>query len=897
MYLEPFEIAVDVQKDVRVRDRNTLLNEQVVSLLLVPNAELVDLFHEFGFHRRGTKAWSHGTADPADNRQIRQFFKRYVENFLPGTLQAKEGNPQPFDYIHGVLNVLAPQVGETANRYGLGHPLFALRYYANNDAALAKAGWAEYRPTPNATTGRTLVNYAKNEAVNSNVNRKRYGYPAVLTFEVKNGAMWARAELVEPDNVMWEDVQPFVRNKDSVRFFTPATAGIILNEIYAGDFQRLVTMDSFTENLIDYANTQVTVTSTPGKPAEAIIRLGVEAEPLTLAKTVPTIHPGETTTVPLSRVLNYKGDRTIHIAATVTDVANMTKAKAFKGYDEGILEPYQEEAIGLHLSTNLGYVNACEPGMGKTVMQLVSMRETAKKMEAYRGLIVCEATLREQWSEEIATWFPEAIVVAVMDDKKDTRKKLMKALASVEPVVVVLAYSTTLKVAKVANDRQEFLDSLEGMSQEAIVETINNAPIPSTTIGSLILDTRFEDIAADEATVVRNGGSQQHEAMWVLRHTSQTATALIGTPINSGADDLLRLVAWVRGNRRMFSGYKVKDEYDLETAEGGKAFFESFGPLIFRRDKSLIRHKLPKVAVDGGSTLLLKPSDAEKALADAAEHELRRCYMELLAALDEVDESTVDAEALATAKANLRDARGAWLGGTQLARMATSDPASLLSSESSGANLLAGQGLVEAALSDVPAKRKELLRLAMERVAGRGERLIVFTEFATVADVLVEFLRENGFRSEAFKGGMRNRDQYRIAFQEGEIDILVATRAGERGLNLQRANAVIHYDMPWKLERVLQRSGRAMRLGSTNKEVDIIYLILEDTIDQRIAEGVVSVASISTLVLDNSRGVDVTNTDTGSTVGGLTKTIAGSSSTKGILALGELLWGATATAA
>ena len=897
MYLEPFEILVDAQNDVRGKAREHVLNEKVVSIQLAPSTDLVALFERFGFSRRGSKAWSHGTADNNDNRQIRQFFKRYIETFLPGTLQAKAGGFTALTRLHPVLTT-PTNLGNTAVRYGLGHPLFGMRYYAYAEADLANPGWAQYRPTITATSAQRVLEFVdtiRPGNVNSRRVNERYNYPAVLSFEIVNGTMWARAEVIDDEDTIWDDVQVFPRNQDSIRHYTPDTVGNVIHEIEVGHFSRLLDMDDYTKDLIDYADTQVTVRNTPGKPAEAIVQAGCKADTLRIGRGVPTVVAGETVTMPLDRVLKYKGERVLHIAESVIDVANMANAKPFTEYGEGVLEPYQEEAVGLHLATTLGYVNACEPGMGKTVMQLSAMRETAKKTPAYRGLIVCESTLREQWSEELAKWFPEAKIVTVFDDKKETRKALMNALVDVEPVVVILAYSTTLKVTKVAQERQEVIDSMRGLTGAQMAEVMNNMTAPVTNIGSLLLDTRFHDIAADEATVIRNGGSQQSDAMWILRSIAQKGVALIGTPINKEAQDLLRLVAWVRGDRRLFSGFNVKDNYDLETADGAKEFFESFGPLVFRRDKSLIRHKLPKVATLGGSTLLLQPSNAEKALADAAEHELRRCYFELLAALEEVDEGAVDSAALAEAKANLKDARGAWLGGTQLARMATSDPASLLSSTSNGAALLKGQGLVDAALSDVPAKRKKLLEIALERVE-KGERLIVFTDFATVADVLVDFLRANGFRSEAFKGGTRNRDQFRIAFQEGEIDVLVATRAGERGLNLQRANAVIHYDMPWKLERVIQRSGRAMRLGSTNKEVDIIYLILEDTIDKRIAEGVVSIASLSTLILDNSRGVDVSNTDTGSTVGGLTKTIAGSSSTKGILALGELLGGETKAA-
>ena len=211
------------------------------------------------------------------------------------------------------------------------------------------------------------------------IRDRRYNYPAVLSFEIVNGTMWARAEVIDGEDTIWDDVQVFPRNQDSIRHYTPDTVGNVIHEIEVGHFSRLLDMDDYTKDLIDYADTQVTVRNTPGKPAEAIVQAGCKADTLRIGRGVPTVVAGETVTMPLDRVLKYKGERVLHIAESVIDVANMANAKPFTEYGEGVLEPYQEEAVGLHLATTLGYVNACEPGMGKTVMQLSAMRETAKK--------------------------------------------------------------------------------------------------------------------------------------------------------------------------------------------------------------------------------------------------------------------------------------------------------------------------------------------------------------------------------------------------------------------------------------------------------------------------------------------------------------------------------------
>jgi hypothetical protein len=51
---------------------------------------------------------------------------------------------------------------------------------------------------------------------------------------------------------------------------------------------------------------------------------------------------------------------------------------------------------------------------------------------------------------------------------------------------------------------------------------------------------------------------------------------------------------------------------------------------------------------------------------------------------------------------------------------------------------------------------------------------------------------------------------------------LVTTDVAAEGLDLQAAARVVHYDLPWTAVRLDQRDGRALRLGSSHAEVDVI---------------------------------------------------------------------------
>ncbi len=63
--------------------------------------------------------------------------------------------------------------------------------------------------------------------------------------------------------------------------------------------------------------------------------------------------------------------------------------------------------------------------------------------------------------------------------------------------------------------------------------------------------------------------------------------------------------------------------------------------------------------------------------------------------------------------------------------------------------------------------------------------------------------------------------------QNGEIDLLISTDVLSEGQNLQQAQAVVSYDMPWNPQRVVQRNGRVIRLLSPHDEVLLTTMLPE----------------------------------------------------------------------
>ena len=104
---------------------------------------------------------------------------------------------------------------------------------------------------------------------------------------------------------------------------------------------------------------------------------------------------------------------------------------------------------------------------------------------------------------------------------------------------------------------------------------------------------------------------------------------------------------------------------------------------------------------------------------------------------------------------------------------------------------------------------------------GTKRKIIVFTEHRDTLNYLMGRIRTLLGRPdtvESIHGGMRRQDRRRVqnAFvNDPGLQVLVATDAAGEGVNLQRANLMVNYDLPWNPNRIEQRFGRIHRIGQT----------------------------------------------------------------------------------
>ena len=113
---------------------------------------------------------------------------------------------------------------------------------------------------------------------------------------------------------------------------------------------------------------------------------------------------------------------------------------------------------------------------------------------------------------------------------------------------------------------------------------------------------------------------------------------------------------------------------------------------------------------------------------------------------------------------------------------------------------------------------------------GGGRQLVVFTEFADTADWLVRRFEAAGFTARRYWGRDSHtvRDEIRAGFAAGQFQVLVSTDAGNEGIDLQTAQVLVNWDIPWSLVRLEQRMGRIHRVGQTGK-VWLYNLVATDT--------------------------------------------------------------------
>jgi len=121
----------------------------------------------------------------------------------------------------------------------------------------------------------------------------------------------------------------------------------------------------------------------------------------------------------------------------------------------------------------------------------------------------------------------------------------------------------------------------------------------------------------------------------------------------------------------------------------------------------------------------------------------------------------------------------------------------------------------------------------LETQLGQKRRVLVFSQFTRMLDLIANELEERGHKYVELTGATQERQRVVDRFQAGEVDVfLISLKAGGTGLNLTSADTVIHYDPWWNGASQAQATDRAYRIGQT-RPVFVYNLIAMSSVEER----------------------------------------------------------------
>ncbi|MEV6288665.1 DEAD/DEAH box helicase [Kribbella sp. NPDC051770] len=344
-----------------------------------------------------------------------------------------------------------------------------------------------------------------------------------------------------------------------------------------------------------------------------------------------------------------------------------------------------------------------------------------------------------------------------------------------------------------------------------------------TTYGTLRRDAkklaghRWGLLVADEAQHVKNPASGTAKALRTV--PAQARVALTGTPVENNLSELWAILDWTTpgllgrlGTFRSRWATPIEADKDQEIADRLATLVR---PFLLRRKKSdpgIAPELPPKTETD--QTVSLTREQA--VLYEATVREL----------MEEVRSSSAMAR------------RGLIVKLLTGLKQICNHPVQYLK-EPTGAKLAGRSG------------KLELLDELLGTILAEDGAVLIFTQYVAMARLLEQHLADRGVGSQLLHGGtpVHKREEMVERFQAGEVPVfLLSLKAAGTGLNLTRADHVVHFDRWWNPAVEDQATDRAYRIGQT-RPVQVHRLIAEGTIEDRIAAMLTSKRALADAVL------------------------------------------------
>ena len=521
----------------------------------------------------------------------------------------------------------------------------------------------------------------------------------------------------------------------------------------------------------------------------------------------------------------------------LSKIKNDTAGGFLSSLASGIIPlPHQLHVLNRAMETNnIRYILADEVGLGKTIEAGMIIRELKSRGLVSRILVVCPTGLVTQWASEMQEKFHEKFQVILPSDY-DTIRRLTDNDDVYGQFDQVISPMDSIKP----------IEKHAGWSEEK-VEKYNEERIYS------IINSGWDLIIIDEAH--RVAGSSGEVARYklgnLLAQASPYLLLLSATPHNGKTEPFLRLIRLLDADAFPNAKSIVREQvapFLIRTEK--RETIDNNGNLLFKnRITHLVtiswddRNNLQRELYEMVSSYVAKTYN--KALRNRKKN---MCLIFLLIIMQRMVTSSTAAirQSLErrlnvlleqrTCVGNLREEDLDELNiedGVEDAIEAISLDMELKIEELKQIISLAKQAQFQNQDAKVEPLLNEIDAILSE---DRTQKVIIFTEFVATQTYLQELLVNRGYTVTILNGGM-SIDERNAAMQEFKTStsIFISTDAGGEGLNLQFANIIINYDLPWNPMKIEQRCGRVDRIGQ-QRDVHIYNFIVGETVENRVRE-------------------------------------------------------------
>lgn len=132
--------------------------------------------------------------------------------------------------------------------------------------------------------------------------------------------------------------------------------------------------------------------------------------------------------------------------------------------------------------------------------------------------------------------------------------------------------------------------------------------------------------------------------------------------------------------------------------------------------------------------------------------------------------------------------------------------------------------------------KEKLLVTVLKEILDRNESTLIYVEYMSTFNRLLKVLKAskqilNYSNTYMICGEVKLEDRVKVEKEMPRRSIVLLTKAGTASINLQKANNLIFYDLPWSTGDTIQAIGRITRMDTKYDTQHIYFIEALDTID------------------------------------------------------------------